>query len=302
MTVTETRPLPMTRGRVTALVIGVPVALVVIGVVSLSIVAGLAPVSVRVDRTVPLKGATASVAVDSPGLTLNASQTAGRQVVVHGTLTGSFVQPVVDVHGTAGGVAVHSHCVVPTGDCSGALDVTVPAGLPVLASDGNGNLNASGLRGQVTLSDGSGSLTATQLSGTISISDGAGDISASGLSGGSIKISEQSGDLNATGVSGGTVGLSDGAGDISVSDLAATDMTGRAGSGNITVTFTAVPRRVDVVDSAGNITLILPRGPAYYEVSTQINNGSAAISIRRSTSSPYVIDASTDSGNITIQY
>jgi hypothetical protein len=302
MTMTKTRSLPMTRGRVTALVIGGPVALVLIGVVSLSIVAALAPVRVRVDRTVTLKGATAGVAVDNPDLTLNASHATGRQVLVRGTLTGAFTQPIVDLRTTVTGVAVHSHCVVPTGDCSGALDVTVPGSLPVLASDGTGNLNASGLHGQVTLSDGSGSLTAARLSGTISISDGAGDISATGLSGSSITISEQSGDLTATGVSGSTVGLSNSAGDITVSGLAATDMTGRDSAGNITVTFTAVPRRVDVVDSAGDITLILPRGPAYYQVSTQITNGSGSVSVRRSPSSPHVIDASTDSGNITIEY
>jgi hypothetical protein len=302
MTATGTRPLPMTWGRVTALVIGVPVALALIGVVSLSIVASLAPVRVSVDRTVALKGATASVAVDGPDHTLIPSRAAGRQVRVRGTLTGSFAQPVVDLHTTATGIAVNSRCVVPTGDCSGALNVTVPAGLPVLASDGDGNLNASDLHGQVTLSDGSGNLTVTGLSGTISMSDGAGDIFATGLSGRTIKIGDSSGNLNAAGVSGSTVALSDSAGDISVSDLAATDVTGRAGSGNITVAFTAVPRRVDVVDSAGDITLILPRGPAYYEVSTQIIDGNASVAVRRSASSPYVIDASTGSGNITIQY
>lgn len=302
MAMTKTRPLPMTPGRVTALVIGVPVALGLIGLVALSLVANFAPVSIRVDRTVAVPGATAGVAVDNPDLTLNASNSAGRVILVRGTLTGSFAQPVVDLRRTATGVAVNSHCVVPTGDCSGALRVTVPAGLPVLASEGNGTLNASGLRGRVTLSDGSGDLNAARLSGTISLSDGAGDISATGLSGSNIKISEQSGALTATGVSGSTVWLSNGAGDISVSDLATTDMTGRVGAGNITVTFTAVPRRVNVADSAGDITLILPRGPTSYQVSTQIANGSASVGVRRSTSSPDVIDASTDSGNITIEY
>lgn len=51
--------------------------------------------------------------------------------------------------------------------------------------------------------------------------------------------------------------------------LAATDVAGDNGSGNITLTFTKVPKRVDVTDESGDITLVLPPGPTAYQVVTQ---------------------------------
>jgi hypothetical protein len=57
-----------------------------------------------------------------------------------------------------------------------------------------------------------------------------------------------------------------------------------------------------VTDESGNITLVLPRGPAYYHVDANSESGNTSVSVNRRLSSPYVIIASNGSGNITISY
>ena len=135
----------------------------------------------------------------------------------------------------------------------------VPAGLPVSVSDSFGELDASGLRGTVTLSDNSGDLTASRLTGNVHLADSFGALTASGLAG-SIRLDNNSGDIQAAGVTGDTR-LQDSFGTISVTGLAAADVVARNNSGDISLTFTKVPRQVNVTDSFGNITLVLPPGP-----------------------------------------
>jgi hypothetical protein len=278
-----TQRLPMTPGRVTALVIGAPVALAIIFAVAASIVANFGEDSIPVDQTIALQGTTAAVTVDNPDITLSASAAPGRLVRVRGELTGAFIRPEFDLRATAEGVTMSSHCVIPTGSCTGSLDVTVPAGLPVLASDANGNLTASGLSGQVSLSAWAGDLTAQRLSGNVALSDSSGELTASGLSGSAVRLSNSAGDITVTG-------------------LAATDVTGNVSSGDITLTFTRVPQHVDVTASSGDITLVLPPGPAYYQVAAQASGGSISVGVNRRSSSPHVINARDNSGDITIKY
>ena len=71
-------------------------------------------------------------------------------------------------------------------------------------------------------------------------------------------------------------------------------------SGDISLTFTKVPRRVDVTDSFGSITLVLPPGPATYRVTTGDTFGSTTVSVPQSPTAQNVITASNNSGDITI--
>ena len=64
----------------------------------------------------------------------------------------------------------------------------------------------------------------------------------------------------------GDTRLQDSFGNISVTGLAAAEVVASINSGDITLRFATVPRRVDVTDSFGNITLVLPPGPTAYRV------------------------------------
>jgi hypothetical protein len=273
------RPLPMTAWRRVALVIGTPLALLAIGYTALTAVAFAGLGSYQINLATPVAGRTAVVNVDSGDITVRPGP-AG-QLRVHGNLRYSLVRPKVTWRRSASRIAVRSHCHVPVGICLLDYTVTVPAGVRSSITDGSGDLVTSGLTGSFTLNDGSGDITASRLSGTPMISDQAGDIVVASISGTRAVIQNSAGDITASGVSS--------------RNLTATDQ-----AGDITVTFTKVPDRVRISDSAGDITLVLPPGRTAYRVSASSSSGSTAISVPKSLTSSHLISVTNQSGDISI--
>ena len=268
---------PMTTARRVVLAVGLPLALALIGWASFTAIALADVASYPVHISVPAGGQT-RLTIDRADAIVRPG--ASDQISVNGTLRGSLARPTFGWRSSAAGLTLHSHCWSWAGWCSLGYSVTAPAGLPLTVTDGAGDLNASGFGGHVTLSSGGGDITASRLSGAVELSSGAGDITASGLD--------------------GSVRLSDGSGNIYVTGLAVTDVVGDDGSGDITLTFTRVPRLVNVTGESGNITLVLPPGPTAYQVDAHASSGNTSVSVKTSPSSPYVITVSDGTGNITI--
>jgi Putative adhesin len=274
-----TNRLPMTPARWLALVIGIPLALLVIGWTALTAVAFAGLGSSRVSLAVPFHGRTAVVSVDEGDISVGPGP-AG-QVRVHGTLHYSLIRPKLTWHRSGSTIALHARCQVPTGVCSFDYAVAVPAGARSEISNASGNLTASGLAGPVTLSTDSGDIKATQISGRATISDHSGDITVTSLSGARTLIMNDSGDITGTGVSSRQVTVQD-------------------QSGDITVVFTKVPDLVKISNSSGNIKLVFPPGPTAYRVSATTSSGQTSINVPQSPTSPHVVSATNQSGNITI--
>ena len=273
------RPLPMTAWRWVALVVGTPLALLTIGYAALTAVAWAALGSYQVNLAVPIHGRTTAVSVDSGDIRIGAGP-AGL-LRVHGTVRYSIARPHLTWHRSRSGIALHQRCVVPAGLCSFDFAVTVPASGPSEISDGSGDVTATGLTGPITLADASGDIHATRISGSTTITDNSGDIVVTSLAGAQVLIKNDSGDITGTGVS--------------TQVLTAQDL-----SGDIRVAFTKVPQRVQVSNASGDITLVLPPGPATYRVSASTSSGSTSVNVPRSPTSPHVISVTDDSGNITI--
>jgi|GEM_PF-943546 len=295
--------LPMTRVRWAILAAGLPVVLALIGFVSYGWVnqavvylASQSQVGYSVGFSVPAAGGRARVTTSNGNLTVRAGPS--RQIVVRGGLSSSFARPHFSYRSTAAGLALDPQCRVPRGTCSFDFGLTVPAGLPVNVSDSFGELNARGLRGTVALSDNSGNLAASRLTGTIHLGDTFGTLTASGLSG-RILLDNNSGDIRASGVTGDTR-LQDSFGTIAVTGLAADDVVASNNSGDIRLAFTRVPQRVNVTDSFGAITIVLPRGATEYRVTTHDSFGATNVRVPRSPTARNVITASNNSGDITI--
>jgi putative adhesin len=274
-----TGSLPMTPGRWVGLVIGVPLALLVIGWTALTAVAFAGLGSSRVNLAVPVHGRTVAVSVNEGDIT--AGPGSAGEVRVHGTLHYSIVRPKLHWQRSRSTIALHARCQVPTGICSFDYTVTVPPVARSRLSTGSGNLTASGLAGTVTLGTDSGDLKATRISGDVTISDNSGGITVTSLAGARALIANDSGDITGQAVS---------------SQI----LTARNQSGNIKVVFTKVPQRVQISDSSGDITLVLPPGPTKYRVSASTSSGSTSISVPHSLTSPHVISATDQSGDITI--
>jgi hypothetical protein len=274
-----TNRLPLTPARWAALVIGTPLALVAIGWTALTAVAFAGLGSSRVSLAVPFHGRTAAVSVDEGDISVGPGP-AG-QVRVHGTLHYSLIRPKLTWQRSGSTIALHAHCQVPTGVCSFDYAVAVPPGARSEISNASGNVTASGLAGPVTLSTDSGDIKATQVSGRATISDHSGDITVTSLSAARTLIMNDSGDITGTGVS-------------------SRQLTAQDQSGDITVVFTKVPDLVKITDSSGNIKLVFPPGPAAYRVSASTSSGQTSVNVPQSPTSPHVVSATGQSGNITI--
>ena len=255
---------PLTRGRVLALVIGVPLVVAIIGWSALTAVAFAGQGSYPVRVNLPVRGGgTVDFSVDSGDVTVG--QTAGDRLVATGTAHYSLVRSAVIRSVTASGTTVSSHCRFVTGQCSFNYRVGLPTGVRAVLASGSGDLMLRGLSGYVNAAAGSG-------------------------------------DIAGTGLSGPQVTFESGSGDITVSGLASAAVTASAGSGNVTLTFTKVPDRVSVNDSDGDVRLVLPRGPALYRVNAKASSGNRVVHVPTSSVSPHLINVSAGSGNIVITH
>src|ERR1019366_8803490 len=98
----------------------------------------------------------------------------------------------------------------------------------------------------------------------------------------------------------GDTRLQDSFGTISVTGLAAADVVASNNSGDISLTFSKVPQQVNVTDSFGNVTLVLPPGATAYRVQTRDSFGTTTVSVPQSPTARNVITVSNNSGDITI--
>ena len=135
--------LPMTRGRVLALLIGVPLALALIALTAIDEVAFAGIASYYVGLNLPVHG-TAQFSVGSGDLTVG--QAAGDRLLVRGKARYSLVRSTVHRSIAPSVTSVSTHCEFPFGICDFHLRASLPVGTRALISDGSGDLTLRGLR------------------------------------------------------------------------------------------------------------------------------------------------------------
>lgn len=144
----------------------------------------------------------------------------GQKATLAGTVTYSLVRPALTVSKSG----VFYRCEIPTGNCEANSTLTVP---PSATS--------------VNLSSGGGDLAVTAgITSNLTLNSDGGDITASGLT--------------------GTANLLSGGGDIGASGVTASDVTARSSGGDITLTFTKIPRDVQINSGGGDVSIVVPTG------------------------------------------
>lgn len=272
--------LRMTPGRRTALVFGVPVCLALVAATALSFAADLGTSSYPVHYTFPASATRFAVSTGSGQLTL--TQAAAGRATLTGTAHYTFVRPN-PAAALSGRVASYDyHCREAfIGTCGLDATLTVPAGTAASMSTGGGNAVVTGTTGTVSLNTGGGELSVQNVSGRVALTTGGGNITAGNVS--------------------GPLALDTGGGNIQATAIRSAGVTASSGGGNITITFTAVPRDVNVSTAGGDITIVVPRGSAKYHVTATTDGGNVSdSSIPQDSSSAHVITATSGGGNITI--
>jgi hypothetical protein len=252
----------MTPARRAVLAIGVPLTLALIAWIGLGVVAQIGEGSYPVSFPIAVTNGTVNAHFGDATVTLRDG--GGSAASLDGTVVYSLVRPHFTVSPGPNGTSVGEQCAVPAGECGLDAVLTVPRGTNAALSTGGGDLTVDGsIGGDVTLSSGGGDVTVRGLTGTVRISAGGGDVSAE--------------------------------------DLTATRLTARSTSGDITLSFTQVPRDVQVSDTAGDVTIVLPPGSARYRVQASAGSGDVSDgAVPQSASSPNVITATSVTGGVTI--
>ena len=176
--------LPMTSARRTALVLGVPVLLVIIGFASLSAVAQIGQASFPVHDTFPVRDGQVSVDVQSGNITLRqaASATNGTGTAeLTGTGHYSLWRPAV----TTSGDTVRYRCPhLALGNCDLDGTLQVPASTAVDLSTAGGDVTVpSFTASQLALNTDGGNINAGDLDGHISLHSSGGDVTVATLAG-----------------------------------------------------------------------------------------------------------------------
>jgi len=273
-------PLPLTRGRLLALILGVPLILAFIAWTGLTEVAYAGLGSYPVRLAVQVHGSTVNLSVGAADVQV--TQAAGSTLRLTGKARYSLFRSNVTWHRTPSGVIVSPQCHFFVGICSFSFHAVLPAGKRTVLSDGSGNLTLRGLTGPVTVGSGSGNVQANVLTGTVSLQTGSGNITGSALSGPKVTLKA-------------------GSGNIALGSLESLGVVVTDGSGNIDLTFTKVPTRVKVSDSSGNVNVVLPRG-VRYQVNATTNSGNRTVSVLQTSAPDHVITVTDGSGNVSVTY
>jgi Putative adhesin len=256
-----TSTLPLTSTRRLVLLIGVPIMAALIAWGTLSTIGLLGQASYPIGRSIPWNGGAISVAVDDGDLTVLPST--DNSIHVSGVVDYSLVKPTLAVSTSGSSVAIKASCQVGWfGRCSVRISVLVPPAADVTATSASGEVTAANL-GDVTLRSDSGDVHAMSLSGVTSLQTDSGDITASSLT----------------------------SPDISVND----------DSGTVSIGFAAIPERVVVQNSSGDVSVTVPQGDQAYNVTAHSDSGDTHIGIPTDPSSTHTISVSVASGNVRIE-
>jgi Toastrack DUF4097 len=152
--------LRMTPGRWATLAIGVPIALVLIGWSAFSLVADIGGASFPVSTTIPVQNGRLVASTGGGDITVHQGRVSAGTARLTGKVEYSLVRPTFTV--SASGISLH--CRLPTGNCGLNATLDVPSHTAVDLNTGGGNMQVTGIQGNVTLESAGGDVDGSGLS------------------------------------------------------------------------------------------------------------------------------------------
>ncbi|MFD5462119.1 DUF4097 family beta strand repeat-containing protein [Kitasatospora sp. NPDC127059] len=238
---------------------GLAVLVAVVAVASWGVVA-LLPVQHRYSGNWQQDAAGArqvTVRTDGLGVTLDQDGSSQVTVAMDGSYTGRV--PQVSVARSGPDVTVTAGC---SGDCSGHLRITVPAGLAAQVSTGDAGIQAKGLTGRLDLTTGLGGVEVDQSSGPLTVRS--------------------------------TYGA------VTLADSSAPNAEVITTDGAVSASFTAAPASLKVTTGYGGVDLKVPHD-ATYHVDAQSSWSSPSVSLpNTAVDAPRSVVVKTTRGGITV--
>jgi hypothetical protein len=266
----------MTPGRWVTLAIGVPIAIALIGLSAFSLVSDLGQASFPVSTTLPVQNGRLAVGTGGGDITVHQGHVSDGTARLTGKVEYSLVRPTFTVSGSG----ISLHCRLPTGNCGLNATLDVPSHTAVDLSTEGGNMQVSGIQGNVTLDSSGGGAGISGIGGTANVQTGGGNLTASDL--------------------GGVLNFNTSGGEVGGSGLFSPHVTTDSGGGNVTLVFTKVPDYVKIGSSGGEITIVVPSGNASYAITSNASGGAYHASVPRNDASRHSIQVDSGGGNISI--
>jgi len=247
-----------------------------IGWSAFSLVADIGGASFPVSTTIPVQNGRLVASTGGGDITVHQGRVSAGTARLTGKVEYSLVRPTFTV--SASGISLH--CRLPTGNCGLNATLDVPSHTAVDLNTGGGNMQITGIQGNVTLESAGGDVGISGIGGTADVQTGGGNLTASGL--------------------GGVLDFGTSGGDVDGSGLSSPHVTTDSGGGNVTLVFTAVPAYVKVGSSGGDITIVVPRGHTSYHIKSTLSGGDYSASVPTNDASRHTIQVDSGGGNVNI--
>jgi len=252
----------MTTGRLTAVAIGIPIALASAVFAMFSMVGQLARASEHHEATYPWHGG---------AVTLNTSSGSVRVEVGTGTQVGvsyaehfELKRPTISSSTSANGVQLNARCAggVLGNNCDVNYLLTVPAAAVLTLHTGDGAIHVIGGSGADSFDTGNGAILFENVSGDIVAHTGDGRIGGNGVRSRSVHASN--------------------------------------GNGGVRIDWSVAPQAVVATTGDGGIALTVPQGSGPYRMSTHTGDGGVHVTVPTDPAATATITAETGSGGIVI--
>ena len=195
-------------------------------------------------------------------------------------LTGTVQYSLVRPHFTVTDSGISLHCRLPTGNCGLNATLDVPPHTAVDLTSGGGNMQVSGIQGNVTLDSGGGDVGISGIGGTADVLTGGGNLTASDL-GGILNVHHQRRRRRRQ-----------------RPVLAARHHGLRRRERHPGVH--QVPDYLKISSSGGDITIVLPRGSTSYAIKSNASGGDYSASVPINDASRHTIQVDSGGGNVSI--
>lgn len=252
----------VTTGRVTALAIGVPIALASVGFGTFSMVGQLARASEHHEATYPWHGGAVSLNISSGSVRVEVGT--GTQVEVSYTEHYELQRPTISASTAANGVQLNAKCVggLAAFACEVNYLVTVPPTAMLTLHTGDGAIRVIGGSGADSFDTGNGNILFQNVSGDIVAHTGDGGIGGDGVRSKTVHAS--------------------------------------TGNGGVRIDWSIAPLSVVATTGDGRIALTVPQGSGPYRTSTHTGDGSVHVTVPTDPTATATISAQTGNGGIVI--
>ncbi len=265
---TQTRePTRSDRGRIAWRIAGTVVAALILVFGTGNAIGALARDTWRLHRTIPAGVRAIDVETQVGSITvLGASDTVGQGVDVEMGVSRGLHAPSHSETVIGDRLVLRSGCAwFVSAWCYVDYVITVPEGVSVVARSDSGDVSVSNVHGDLELSSSSGEIEARDVVAGRAVFDAdSGDVTVDGLAAGTIEASSD--------------------------------------SGGVTLVLDSSPTSVHATADSGDVQIALPDTPDAYRVDVSSDSGDTSADIRTDPASGRSIQASSDSGDVTVRY